>query len=97
MNTNSSKVIDFTSQCWGHALHGSSMYAKKAESCIERAKDKLKKRRRYTVMCHSSSWPEKGDSIRYKVKSGTIEAKIVSVKPCWNPRDMFTLEIVVTP
>lgn len=96
-DTNSIRVIDFTENRWGHALHGNFMYPKEADDAKEKRKDKKLKRRRYTVPCHVSPFPREGDKIRYRAERGIVEAQIVHVKHYNDPRDMFDLEIVVTP
>ena len=89
------RIIDFTYSRWGHALHGDYMFRKKADTMIERLKDRLLKRRRYTVTCHVTPFPCKGDKIKYLSKRGEIIADIVYVKHALNPRDMYQLELII--
>lgn len=89
-------TIDFTRPRWGHAIHGHTFHPKKAEKRLDRRLDTLMRRRRYTVMVHSSKHIKQGDTIRYKTDKGEIEAKVVNVDWCLDPRDMATLEILVT-
>lgn len=89
------KTIDFTRPMWGHALHWNTFREKTAEGILDRRIDVLLRRRRYTVMVHSSSHIRPGDLIRYKTEGGAREAKITQVDWCADPRDMATLEIVI--
>ena len=91
------QTIDFTSNFWGHALHGSTMYAvTDCGSWLSRLYDKIMNIRRYTVMVHTSDGPRPGDKILYKAARGTIEAEIYDYKWCRDPQDMYTLFIKVT-
>ncbi|MDN7881375.1 hypothetical protein [Burkholderia aenigmatica] len=88
-------VIDFTKPGWGHALHGDTFRAKRAESWVDRFVDKLRSRRRYTVLFHCSRNIAPGDRIRYATRAGIAEAHVVSVDWFLDPHDMGRLEILM--
>ena len=92
-------IIDFVKyNGWGHAIHGHTMQdVKNYRSWLHRLIDKIKGQYRKSVMVHSIKYPRKGDTIIYKVSNGIREAKIYDVKPCGNPRDMFTLFLIMRP
>ena len=89
-----SRVIDFTRNSWGHALHGQTYAEKVADKWKDRLVDRLRKRRRRTVMVHVSA-VSVGDSIKYESARGTLFADVVGVKWCGDPKDMATLEIIM--
>ncbi|RQS29437.1 MULTISPECIES: hypothetical protein [unclassified Burkholderia] len=89
-------TIDFTRTMWGHAIHAFTFRAKKATKQLDRHVDTLLRRRRYTVMVHTAKPIQRGDTILYKTDRGDVEAKVVDVDWCLDPRDMATLEILVT-
>jgi hypothetical protein len=90
------KTVDFTRNTWGHAMHGDTFRSKRAEKRKDHLLDLLKRRRRYTVMVHTSVYIALGDTVRYETSNGEIvEAKVVNVDWCLDPRDMTTLEIMM--
>lgn len=86
---------------WGHAIHGMTFaeapppepprQSLLAKLFPRKGAPKAPPARRYGVMVHTSGNPEMGDLIRYRAEGGVCEGIIYRVKPCWNPRDMFTL------
>jgi len=90
-------TIDFTKQMWGHALHGFTFsQVKNYGSWLSRWYDDFKSRRRYSVSVHSSVYPKIGDLIKYNAESGVRTGKIYHIDYCRDPKDMFTLHILVT-
>lgn len=88
------KTISFEAQMWGHAFHASTWHREEPRSLLQKVADWLHGTRRWSVMVHSSDWPERGDLIRYKTENGIATAKIFDVEPCGNPEDMFTLKVL---
>lgn len=89
------KTIDFTNECWGHAIHGETMRRFTPKGLLVRLADRWKNRRRYTVLVHSMEDPYKGDRIVYMTQKGKKEAIIMEVESFPDPKDMFKLEIVI--
>lgn len=89
-------IVDFTSGRWGHRIHGATFQYARAASLMERIKDRLLKRRRYTVLVHTSQPIQAGDYVRYQTLAGPAMALIDDVKWKLDPRDMAELEIVLT-
>ena len=90
-----SLTIDFTKSQWGHALHDMTWREHK-QTWWSRLVDAFlgyPKRDIYSVMVHSTETPRQGMLIKYRVKGGTVYARILKVRPCGDPRDMYTLVI----
>lgn len=50
-------------------------------------------RTKTSVMVHSCVFPQEGDFILFNAEGGyVVRAEIISVEPCGDPEDMFTLE-----
>lgn len=88
-------TIDFTNSMWGHAFHGDVMYPKSNSGIIERIMDRVKDRRRYTVLVHSEDLPMQGDMMIYNSIAGKTNARITKVTHFNNPNDMFKLEFTI--
>lgn len=87
----SNQVHDFRRGMWGHALHASTFYPVKQTRW-----QKLKRAaQEFTVMVHCSPTPEIGDSMIYGAADGDRTGEITGVKPCGNPRDMYTLQFKI--
>jgi hypothetical protein len=86
------KVIDFTTNSWGHALHSFTFYeVKDYGSFLSRWVDKLRNRRRYSVMVHCQEVPRVGFKVRLLTESGIQEPTIYDIKYCRDPKDMYTI------
>jgi hypothetical protein len=90
--------LDFTKgNLWGDALHGHTMKpVRNYGTKISRMWDKIKNRRRYSVMVHTPKNPSAGSKISYKAVRGIVTGTIYKVEWWGDPRDMatvfFTLE-----
>lgn len=101
----SAQIIDYTSyNGWGHALHGWTMREVEPppiEGWLARRRrakrDRQQEARYRSVMVHSRVYPAIGDTLKYEAERGVIEAEIVGIDPCRDPRDMFTLVFRVVP
>jgi hypothetical protein len=70
---------------WGHALHGGTF---NRVSPTER---------RYTALCHSRVFLERGDQIKYQGHDDCERIAILTgVEWLVDPRDMYKVEFVVT-
>jgi hypothetical protein len=94
-------VIDFRgarSSMWGHSMHAWTMREITPKGWWQKFKDRRCGAYRMSVMVHHSPAPQVGDLLAWSRKEGgEIVAPITAVKPCGDPRDMFTLEAYVTP
>lgn len=52
--------------------------------------------RRYSFLCHSSHYPQVGMKVIWKTEQGDRQGVIYKIEPCWDPKDMFKLFVVVT-
>ena len=86
-------IIDYVKyNGWSHAIHGETMTeVKNYGSWLIRFIDKNKKKYRASVMVHCNQRLKVKDILRYKVNCGIREVEIYDVKPCRNPRDMYTI------
>lgn len=64
----------------------------------QRIKDKLLKGTRVSFVAHCSRYPKIGDSVAWtRSVGGYVIAPIIEVEPFFDPRDMFTLQVYITP
>lgn len=92
------KVLDFTvGSRWGRALHSAGMHSVEPKTRRERFTDWCQSAVRYSVMCHYPECPQVGDTVVWEAAKHFIRAEIIHVKPCYDPRDMYTLTVRVTP
>ena len=65
---------------------------------LQKFKDWKAKGTRVSVMVHHTPAPQVGDSIAWlRKEGGEIIAPLIDVKPCGDPRDMFTVVAYITP
>lgn len=89
------KAIDFTNGSWGHCLHAHTWCdVKDHGSWLSRSWDRIKHRRRYSVMVHSRSDIRTGYKIKIKTQGGIKEPIIYDYKWCVDPSDMYTLYLI---
>lgn len=84
------ETISFLRPHWGHAIHRPTF--REVSSWL----DRLLRRSRYSVMVHSASNIRIGDFIEYMGEGGKRRAKVTDVDWCLDPKDMATLEILVS-
>lgn len=86
------KVHDFRTgeNGWGHKIHAGTF-----REVAPRVTGRWwwrKETPRTSVMVHTSGDPQEGDTLLYTGHDNAERRMtIVEVKPCWDPRDMFTL------
>lgn len=92
-------VIDFRNgSMWGHALHTETMREVPPNGLLQKFQDWWRKAYRVSAMIHTSPAPNVGDKLAYARKNGgSIVAPIIAVRYCGDPRDMFTVQLYVTP
>lgn len=87
------RVIDFRRGGWGHTMHGWTWKVIEPRYVVTDSfwKRTTTQHPRVSVMVHTPRVSE-GDTVIYTGQSGNDrEATVAEVRPCWDPRDMFTL------
>ncbi|WEX10347.1 hypothetical protein [Chelativorans sp. AA-79] len=83
---------------WGHAIHGSTFYQVKPERLFDRIRDWLDGAVRMSFMVHHPGNPKPGDTVLWTATDESERrATIYRVKRSYDPQDMFTLYVRLTP